>query len=231
MIIKGKNDMMLQADIKSSRNNLYNNDLERVSPQDIERRSFEIIRSELHRDLDPELESIILRTIHATADFDYADNLSFSDGVVGIIRRAILNGEDIITDTRMAMSGINQKKLGDFGGKLHCFMADPDVSEEARKRGVTRAIVSMEKGAALGRHPLVVIGNAPTALIRVCELFRDGMFEPSAVIGVPVGFVNVVASKEMLMRSGLPYIAARGRKGGSTVAAAIVNALLYGIKA
>lgn len=205
-------------------------DFEVVAPQDIEKRSFEIIRSELIKEFPPELEPIIVRVIHATADFDYAENLCFSEDVVNIIQKAILTGVHIITDTNMAMSGINKKKLAQHGGTISCFMADSDVAEEARRKGVTRAMVSMEKVTDLGGHPLIVIGNAPTALIRVCELYKEGVLSPSAVIGVPVGFVNVEASKELLTFSGLPYIVARGRKGGSTVAAAIVNALLYGIE-
>jgi len=203
--------------------------IEVIRPQDIEKKSFEIIRSELKKIISPELEPIVLRVIHATADFEYADSLCFSDGVVGTIRKALLSGEPVITDTNMALSGINKKVLAGYGGEARCFMSDSDVADEARRRGVTRAIVSMERAAALGGQPLIVIGNAPTALIRVCELYGAGLIRPSAVIGVPVGFVNVVASKELLMGSGLPYIVSRGRKGGSTVAAAVVNALLYGM--
>ena len=203
---------------------------EKIKPMDIEKRSFEII-TELLGDsrLDPENELVIKRAIHTTADFDYADNLVFSPHAVKIGIEALKGGCDIVTDTQMAKSGISKATLAKLGGEVHCFMSDPDVAAEARERGVTRALVSMEKAAKLEKPCIFAIGNAPTALIRIRELVDAGELHPALVIGVPVGFVNVVESKELIIESAVPHLVARGRKGGSNVAAAIVNALLYQI--
>ena len=202
-------------------------ELERVLPMEIEKRSFEIIESELPHPIDPKLAPIIKRVIHTSADFDYADNLCFSEGVVEKAHEAIKNGACIVTDTQMAKAGINKKNLARYGGEVYCFIADEDVAAAARENGTTRSAASMDKAAALGKPQIFAIGNAPTALVRICELIEDGKLSPELVIGVPVGFVNVVQSKEMIMDEPVPYIVARGRKGGSNVAACIVNALLY----
>ena len=203
---------------------------EKIKPMDIEKRSFEIITELLgDRRLDPENELVIKRAIHTTADFDYADNLVFSPHAVKIGIEALKGGCDIVTDTQMAKSGISKATLAKLGGEVHCFMSDPDVAAEAKERGVTRALVSMEKAAKLEKPCIFAIGNAPTALIRIRELVDAGELHPALVIGVPVGFVNVVESKELIIESAVPHIVARGRKGGSNVAAAIVNALLYQI--
>ena len=197
---------------------------------DIEKRSFEIITEILgDRKLDPENELVIKRAIHTTADFDYADNLVFSPHAVKIGIEALKSGCDIVTDTQMAKSGISKATLAKLGGEVHCFMSDPDVAAAAKERGVTRALVSMEKAAKLPKPCIFAIGNAPTALIRIRELMDEGALRPALVIGVPVGFVNVVESKELIIETDVPHIVARGRKGGSNVAAAIVNALLYQI--
>lgn len=204
--------------------------IENIKPMDIERRSFEIITEILgDRRLDPENELVIKRAIHTTADFDYADNLVFSEHAVLKGIEALKKGCDIVTDTQMAKSGINKKTLEKLGGQVHCFMSDEDVAAEAKERGVTRAIISMEKAAKLQKPVIFAIGNAPTALIRIRELLDEGLLKPELVIGVPVGFVNVVESKELIIESSVPHIVARGRKGGSNVAAAICNALLYQI--
>ena len=206
--------------------------IEHVRPADIEKRSFEIITEILgERKLDPENELVIKRVIHTSADFDYADNLVFSEHAVTRGIEAIKGGCDIVTDTQMAKSGISKTTLARLGGEVHCFIADEDVAAEAKERGVTRAVVSMEKAARLDKPCIFAIGNAPTALIRLKELIEEGAFahEPPLVIGVPVGFVNVVESKELFMESKVPYIIARGRKGGSNVAAAICNAMIYQI--
>ena len=203
---------------------------ETIKPMDIEKRSFEIITELLgDRKLDPENELVIKRAIHTTADFDYADNLVFSPHAVKLGIEALKGGCDIVTDTQMAKSGISKATLAKLGGEVHCFMSDPDVAAEAKARGVTRALVSMEKAAKLGKPCIFAIGNAPTALIRIRELIDSGELKPALVIGVPVGFVNVVESKELIIETDVPHIVARGRKGGSNVAAAIVNALLYQI--
>ncbi|WP_087066091.1 precorrin-8X methylmutase [Intestinibacillus massiliensis] len=201
-----------------------------LKPNEIEKRSFEMITEELGgRMLDPQLAPIIKRVIHTTADFDYADQLAFSPDVVAHAKRALRSGATVVTDTNMALSGINKAMLEKLGGKAVCFMSDPAVAAEAKARVVTRATVSMEHAAALEGSLIFAIGNAPTALIRLHELIGSGAVSPALVIGVPVGFVNVVESKELFIGGDTPYIIARGRKGGSNVAAAIVNALLYQI--
>lgn len=202
--------------------------LQRVAPGDIEARSMELITAELgERTFPAEEAPIVKRVIHTTADFDYADNLVFSPGAVEAGLSAIRSGCVIVTDTQMARAGINKKVLGKFGGEALCFMSDEDVAREAKERGVTRATVSMERAAALDRPLILALGNAPTALVRACELMEEGKLRPALVIGVPVGFVNVVESKELLLTMPVAHIVARGRKGGSNVAAAICNALLY----
>ena len=199
-----------------------------VKPSEIEKTSFEIITKELGNMTFPKGQAeVVKRVIHTTADFDYADNLCFSENVIENAKNAILNGATIITDTNMALSGINKKILAQFGGEVRCFMADEQVAKEAKERGVTRAIVSMEYAARLKQPLIFVIGNAPTALIHLHELIKQGAVNPALVVGVPVGFVNVVESKELFIGSDIPHIIAKGRKGGSNVAAAIINAILY----
>lgn len=203
-------------------------ELQQVAPAQIEARSMEIIRSELTEPLSPENEKVILRAIHTTADFDYAHTLCFSPQAVKKGVEALKNGADIVTDTTMAMSGINKRVLAKFGGQVHNFIADPQVAAEAKKRGVTRSAVSMEKAAAMGKPLIYAIGNAPTALVSLYEQWEKKILPPpSLIVGVPVGFVNVVEAKELIMEMDCPWIVARGRKGGSNLAAAIVNALLY----
>ena len=208
-------------------------EIEIVKPEDIEKKSFEIIEKELDSmniSIPEQNAPVIKRVIHTTADFDFASTLRFSPDAVKIARRLIKNGADIITDTNMAKAGISKSSLARFGGQIHCFMADEDVAREARERGVTRALVSMERAAGLGKKLIFALGNAPTALISLYEMMKAGKYSPDFVIGVPVGFVNVVAAKELFLGGQVPYIINEGRKGGSTVAAAICNALLYGIE-
>ena len=202
--------------------------LKEVRPEDIEKHSMAIITEELGRTF-PEPEfSVIRRCIHTSADFDYADNLTFSDRAVQIGIEAIRNGADIVTDTKMAAAGINKTKLASFGGQVHCYISDQDVAREAKSRGCTRATVCMERGAKVAEQKptIFAIGNAPTALVRLADLIDEGL-RPALVIGVPVGFVNVVESKEYMMERDIPYIIARGRKGGSNIAATICNAMMY----
>lgn len=201
-----------------------------VKPEEIETRSMEIITSELGGRTWPEPQfSIVKRCIHTSADFDYADNLVFSEGAAEIGVDAIRNGAHIVTDTKMAASGINKKKLAVYGGEVHCYISDDDVAKEAKERGCTRATVSMERGAEVAKdHPVIfAIGNAPTALIRLKELIDSGELKPALIIGAPVGFVNVVESKELIMDLDVPYIVPKGRKGGSNIAATICNAMIY----
>lgn len=204
--------------------------LEHIAPMEIEKRSFEIITELLgEKRFDPENEPVIKRAIHTTADFDYADNLVFSPHAVQKGIEALRGGCDIVTDTQMAKAGINKTILGKLGGEVHCFMSDPEVAREAKERGVTRAIVSMERAARLPKPCIFAIGNAPTALICLRELINAGKLNPALIVGVPVGFVNVVESKDLILELDTPHIVARGRKGGSNVAAAICNAMLYQI--
>lgn len=203
-------------------------ELQRVAPAEIEQRSMEIITAELgERSLPPEVLPVVKRVIHTSADFDYADNLVFSPGAVERGIEAVRNGCTIVTDTQMAWSGVNKRVLEKFGGRAVCFMSDPEVAAQAKARGETRATVSMERAAELEGPLVFAIGNAPTALVRLCQLMDEGKVNPALVIGVPVGFVNVVESKELLLTMDGPHIVARGRKGGSNVAAAICNAILY----
>lgn len=203
--------------------------LEQMLPSEIEKRSFEIISEELgERTFPPGEELVVKRVIHTTADFEYADRLVFSEGAVEKALAALREGTGIITDTNMGKAGINKKSLSVLGGEVFCFMADEDVAARAREMGTTRAAASMDKAAGLGNEYIFAVGNAPTALVRLYELIREGKIHPKLIIGVPVGFVNVVPSKELILSlQEIPYIVARGRKGGSNVAAAICNALIY----
>lgn len=204
--------------------------IEYVLPGDIEKRSFEIISRELEERnivLPKDQEPVTKRVIHTSADFDYAETMTYSEHAVEIAKELIRNGADIVTDTNMALAGINKKVLARYGGTAHCFMADEEVAKEAKERKVTRATVSMEKAAAIAKPVIFAIGNAPTALISLYELMEQTGFRPAFIIGVPVGFVNVVAAKELILKTDVPHIVNRGRKGGSNVAAAICNAILY----
>ena len=203
-------------------------ELENVKPMDIEKRSFEIITEELgDTKLIPGTELVVKRCIHTSADFDYAENLCFSENVIQKAMDAIKEGACIVTDTQMAKSGINKTALARYGGEVYCFMSDDDVAALAKKNGTTRATASMDKAASMDKKLIFAIGNAPTALVRLYELIQEGRLNPELIIGVPVGFVNVVQSKELIMEAGVPYIVAKGRKGGSNIAACICNALMY----
>ncbi len=199
-----------------------------IQPADIEAESFAIITRLLgDYPLDEENAPVILRAIHTTADLDYAKTLFFSPGAVAKGVKALAAGAHIVTDTHMAEAGINKRRLEQLGGRVHCFISDEDVAAQAKSRGITRAVVAMEKAAALDAPCIFAIGNAPTALLALCDLIRQGRVDPALVIGVPVGFVNVVESKERLRQEPVPQIVAMGRKGGSNLAAAICNAMLY----
>ena len=202
--------------------------LENVKPMEIEKRSFEIITEELgDTPLIPGTELIVKRCIHTSADFDYAENLCFSEQAAEKAMEAIKKGACIVTATQMAKSGLNKRPLARYGGEVFCFMSDEDVAEAAKRNGTTRATACMDKAAQMNRPLIFAIGNAPTALVRLYELIKEGKLAPELIIGVPVGFVNVVQSKELIMETEVPYIVARGRKGGSNIAACICNALLY----
>lgn len=208
-------------------------EIEYIQPGEIEKRSFEIIEQELREQgitLPKEQAAVTKRVIHTSADFDYAVTMTYSKGAVQAAKKLILDGADIVTDTRMALSGINKRILESYGGQAHCFMADADVRKEAEKRQVTRAAVSMERAMQLPGPVIVAVGNAPTALLSLYEMIQKKIWKPAFIIGVPVGFVNVVTAKELILKSDVPHIINRGRKGGSNVAAAIVNAILYELR-
>ncbi len=244
-----------------------------MKPEEIEKKSMELIEREMKTRPPRDHAPIIRRVIHATADFEYEYTIKFSESAVAAALKALRGGMEktgatgetgynrgvcgpassqagpqtpvgigdvlsaaaetetgrtiIVTDTNMALAGINKAALSRLGCEAVCFMADSEVAAEAAARGATRAAVSMEKAARMQGRLIFAIGNAPTALLRLRQLIDEGAVRPELVIGVPVGFVNVVDAKEEIMNAGVPYIVARGRKGGSTVAAAICNALLY----
>lgn len=207
--------------------------IEYVRPEEIETKSFEIIQSELDKmkiALPAETKMITKRVIHTSADFEYAETMRYSDSAPRVMAGLIRAGAVIITDTNMALAGINKKELVKYGVEACCFMADEEVATEATKRGVTRATVSMERALKIDKPVIFVIGNAPTAMATLYDNMEKGGRKPDFIVGVPVGFVNVVASKELFLKSDVPYIINAGRKGGSNIAAAIVNAVLYEMK-
>lgn len=216
-----------------------NHTLDTMRPEEIEKRSFEIIEDELrriwHKELPAEVKPIIMRAIHTSADFDYADNLVFSTDVVARAQEALRSGATIVTDTNMALAGINKMAMKQFSVEGFCFVSDPEIARIAKERGITRSSAAVDLAfEKFGENLIFVCGNAPTALLRLRELVSEERAKPRLVIGVPVGFVNVVQSKELLIQLGdskeIPYIVARGRKGGSNIAASIVNALMYMMK-
>lgn len=205
-------------------------EIEQLRPEEIEKRSFEIITEELRsRGVElPEEEALVTkRVIHTSADFEYVNTLTYSEHAVQIAKDLILQGADIVTDTNMALAGINKRMLARYGGEVHCYMADETVAKLAKERGITRAAVSMEMAAKREKPVIFAIGNAPTALIRLYEMLQEQTYIPAFIIGVPVGFVNVEIAKELILKTDVPHIINRGRKGGSNVAAAICNAIIY----
>lgn len=204
------------------------------TPSGIEGESMRIIQQELEDMgiiLEPDCADVVRRAIHTTADFDYAKNLVFTPGAAAAGAAALRAGTPIVTDTNMARSGINQKACTQLGVERFCYMADPEVAQAAQANGTTRAVAAVDRWAEKHPNAIFAVGNAPTALLRMCELMEAGKLRPALVIAVPVGFVNVVESKEAMLelcnKLEVPAIVAMGRKGGSTVAAAICNALLY----
>ena len=200
--------------------------LQNIKPEEIEAESFRIIESELGpTDFDPGQFAVARRVIHATGDFSFADNLRFHPKAISAGVKSIIGGKNVLTDVNMVASGVSKALLGRLGGKVFCQVADPDVATEAKDRGMTRSEVAI--GRAVEQNiGIVAIGNAPTALLKVMEMIDQGIWAPDLVIGVPVGFVNAAESKNILSGKDYPFITALGRKGGSPVAAAMVNALL-----
>ncbi|WP_432401696.1 precorrin-8X methylmutase [Wukongibacter sp. M2B1] len=198
------------------------------NPYEIEKRSFEIITEELGEKTFPEdIGKVVKRVIHTTADFQFADITIINEGAIDRAKKAILDGKNIYTDTKMALSGINKRRLAEYGGKVLNFVSDDDVAKKAKEEGITRSIVAMRKAVEENPDGIFVIGNAPTALFELIKQINEGKARPSLVVGVPVGFVGAAESKEELLKVDVPYILTRGRKGGSNVAAAIINAILY----
>lgn len=198
------------------------------NPNEIEKKSFEIITEELGDITFPEdIGKVVKRVIHTTADFSFADITIINDEAIDRAMEAILAGKNIYTDTKMALSGINKRRLAQYGGEVLNFVSDEDVAVQAKKEGVTRSIVAMRKAIKENPNGIFVIGNAPTALFELMKQIEEGHAKPSLVVGVPVGFVGAEESKEELLKLDVPYILTRGRKGGSNVAAAIINAILY----
>ena len=196
----------------------------------IENDSMQIISDELsHLNIPEELDAIVKRVIHTTADFEYAHLFEAHPDAVQNAKKALLAGCKIYADTTMITAGVSKPSMAKLGNELNCFVHKPDVIEEAKAQGITRSICGINKAAKDASYQIFVIGNAPTALVRICELYKEGKINPDLVIGVPVGFVGASESKQMLKESGLPYMIIRGRKGGSTVGVAILNAILYDI--
>jgi precorrin-8X/cobalt-precorrin-8 methylmutase len=207
--------------------------IEHHTPSDIERTSMEMISSELAVRgivLNSEQEAVVKRVIHATADFDYAASLRFTPNAVSKAVTALQNRIPIVTDTNMALAGISRPGLQKLGASAYCYMAEDFIAERAKAQETTRAAAAMDWAAEHNPGAVFAVGNAPTALLRIAEQIREGL-RPALVIAVPVGFVNVVESKERIFsvceEADIPCIAAMGRKGGSSIAAAICNALIY----
>lgn len=199
-----------------------------MKPEEIETESFRIIDAEAGDHGWPDAEwQIVRRAIHTSADFEYARSMVFSDDAVEKAVAALRGGAGIVTDTNMALSGISKPRLATWGCSVSCHVADPDVAEQAKAEGVTRSITAMRKGVANPENRIFVIGNAPTALFELLRLIESGAADPALIIGLPVGFVGAEESKNALASCthSIPFITNIGRKGGSNVAAAVVNAL------
>lgn len=199
-----------------------------MTPAEIEALSFSIIDQEAGEHGFPaDRWTVVRRMIHTSADFDYLESVRFHPDAVEAGIRALRAGRTVVTDTNMARAGIRRKAVQDFGGSLECLIDDPTVAHAARDSGCTRAMAAVDAAIPLMRDGIYVVGNAPTALLRLIELIRDGKARPALVVGLPVGFVNAAESKAMLVEAtGVPFISNAGRKGGSNVAAGVVNALI-----
>jgi precorrin-8X/cobalt-precorrin-8 methylmutase len=195
-------------------------------PQDIEAKSFAIITEELGaHDFTEEQFPVVQRVIHASADFELGRSLVFHPEAVQSGIAAMRAGQPIVADVQMVHAGISKPRIHQFGGDVHVYIADQDVAEEAKQVDVTRAVIAMRKAAKVAPEGIFVVGNAPTALLELIRLVKTGVVRPSLIVGVPVGFVSAVESKAELIEQNVPFISNRGRKGGSPVAAAIINAL------
>lgn len=199
-----------------------------LNPMDIETDSMAIITKELaHISFPVELSDIIKRVIHTTADFEYAQLLEAHPQAVELCKKALQSGCKIYADTSMIVAGVGKPSLNELGCSIHNYVHDADVVAKAKELEITRSIAGIDKAVSDNLFKIYIVGNAPTALVRLCELYKQKKINPALVIGVPVGFVGAAESKEMLKNSGMPYIIVRGRKGGSTVGVAILNAISY----
>jgi precorrin-8X/cobalt-precorrin-8 methylmutase len=197
-----------------------------VQPQQIEGRSFEIITEEIgEHSFTEEQYPIVQRIIHASADFELGKSVLFHPQAVQAGIRAIRSGKKVVADVQMIQSGANKARIEKYGGEIRVYISDPDVVEEAKRLNTTRAIISMRKAVKEADGGIFAIGNAPTALLELIRLIREGEAKPSLVIGLPVGFVSAAESKEELAKLDIPFITNVGRKGGSTITVAALNAL------
>ncbi len=198
-----------------------------MNPSEIEKLSFSIIDKEAGpHEFDPEAWSIVRRMIHTSADFDYIQSVCFHPNAIQEGIQAIQTGKNIITDTEMLRAGIRKKSLEKFGGKALCLIGDPEVSDASEKAGTTRSHEAVNRSIKNMEGGIYAVGNAPTALLRLIELIREDRARPALILGFPVGFVNAAESKALLTELDLPYITNKGRRGGSNIAASVVNALI-----
>lgn len=197
-----------------------------TQPQEIEAKSFAMIAEELGaHSFSDEQFPVVQRVIHASADFELGRSLVFHPDAIQAGVRAIHEGQAIVADVQMVQVGISKPRIAKYGADVHVYISDPDVAREAKALNTTRAIVSVRKACAAHLGAIFAIGNAPTALLELIRLVKEGLAKPSLIVGVPVGFVSAAESKEELLKLDIPYITNRGRKGGSPVAVAAVNAL------
>ena len=197
-------------------------------PMAIEVRSFEIIKPYIEKlNLSEEETKIYSRIIHASGDVDYAPIIRIHKDVVASMKKALLSGCKIYTDVEMVRTGINKRKLASWGGSVECKIADPEIAKYAKEHGITRSIAAMRHFGKELDGAIVAIGNAPTALYKAMEMRDSKELNLDAIVGVPVGFVGAAESKDELEKTDIPYIISKGRKGGSNLAAAIINAILY----
>lgn len=202
-------------------------------PAKITDKSFQLIQAEIDRIdpnyhfTDPLQEAVIKRAIHTTADFDYLKNLKFTHHVLQVIQKVLLNHGVIYTDTTMALSGINKRRLNALQVGYHCLINDSRVRQIAQTNKITRSMAAIEVAANDPKEKIYIVGNAPTALYKIIEMVQQKRLQIAAVIGVPVGFVEAAESKQALFDSNIPAIVALGRKGGSNLAAALLNAIIY----
>jgi precorrin-8X/cobalt-precorrin-8 methylmutase len=198
-----------------------------MKPHEIEQLSFKIIDKEAgQHSFDSKTWAIVRRMIHTSADFDYIKSVCLHPSAIEAGIHALSKGKNIITDTEMLRAGIRKKSVQTFGGETICLISDPKVSEVSKKNSTTRSLTAVDFALEHMQDGIYAIGNAPTALMRLIELCRNNIAKPALIIGLPVGFVNASESKAMLTELNIPYITNKGRKGGSNIAASVVNALI-----